>query len=393
MLQHDQRFRNILQQANTANTSFYPIDPRGLVVFDEDIVPLAGVGTGPLANPTVDLVQDRIRLEARITSIRMMADATDGLAIVNTGEMSAGLRRMVEDLSSYYLLGYYSTEKLDGKFHRLTVRVKRPGVNVRARTGYLAATPADAAAAGRAASAAVTRPGDADAKAVELPLSTLGIFSRERPLRMQVAGGWTPAGSAMMWVVAEVPATSGRHDWIDGGQADAMLVDSSGATVATERVTIAPGARTVRFALGSRSTVAPGDYQIQLRAKGATALGAMESTRISLPASPGSAGSLFVRRGVTTGNQAMPTADLRFRRTDRIVVELPTPSNDAGTARLLDRMGKALAIPIATAIRDDADGTRWRTIQATLAPLAPGDYVIEVTAGAEKTLTAFRVLP
>jgi hypothetical protein len=172
-----------------------------------------------------------------------------------------------------------------------------------------------------------------------------------------------------------------------------MLIDSTGATVATERVTIAPGARTVRFALGSRSTVTPGDYQIQLRAKGTTALGAMESTRISLPASPGSAGALFVRRGVITGNQPIPTADLRFRRTDRIVVELPTPSTDAGTARLLDRMGKALAIPVATAIRDDADGTRWRTMQVTLAPLAAGDYVMEVTSGNEKTLAAFRVLP
>ena len=172
-----------------------------------------------------------------------------------------------------------------------------------------------------------------------------------------------------------------------------MLIDSTGAKIATERLTIAPGTRTLRFALGSRVTIAPGNYQIQLRAKGGTALASMESTRISLPATPGTAGALFVRRGITTGNQPMPTADLRFRRTDRVVVEVPTPSNDAGAARLLGRMGKALAIPVTTAIREDADGTRWRTTQLALAPLAPGDYVIEFTAGAEKTLTAFRVLP
>ena len=394
MLQHEDRFRDILHQANAANTSFYPIDPRGLVVFDEDIVPVAGVGAGRGSNPAVDLVEDRARLNARNTSLRTMAEVTDGLAIVNTGEISAGLKRMVEDLSSYYLIGYYSTEKLDGKFHRLTVRVKRPGVNVRARTGYLAATPADATAARAAAAAVAPRPGDADAKAVEQPLSTLGIFSRERPLRMHVAAGWTPAGNAVMWVVAEVPAATARHDWTDGGQADAMLIDRTGATVATERLTIAPGTRSVRFALGSRAPLAPGEYQLQLRAKGTTApLGAMESARVTLPAAPGSAGAVFVRRGVTTGNQPMPTADLRFRRNERIVLELPAPSGDAGVARLLDRMGKALAIPATTAIRDDADGTRWRTTQIALAPLAPGDYVIEVVAGTEKALTAFRVLP
>jgi hypothetical protein len=38
-------------------------------------------------------------------------------------------------------------------------------------------------------------------------------------------------------------------------------------------------------------------------------------------------------------------------------------------------------------------GARWRTAQLALAPLAPGDYVIEQTAGGETTMTAFRVLP
>jgi VWFA-related protein len=392
MLRNDMRFLDILRQANRGNTSFYPVDPRGLVVFDEDIVPLSPAGIGRW-NPMVDLVEDSRRLTARNDSLRTMAEVTDGLAVVQTGNLSAGMRRIVEDLSSYYLLGYYSTGDLDGKFHRLTVRVQRPGVRVRARTGYLAATRSDDEKA-RATAVATAKPIDARAEAVKGSLSTLGIFSRERPLRVHVATGYLRSGAANIWGVAEVPATTGRHDWTEGGQADAMLIDASGRTVITERLTIAPGARSLRFAFGSRTTLAPGDYQVQLRAKGSAApLGAMESVRVSLAAAPMANGAIVLRRSVTTGNQLVATADLRFRRTERISIEIPTTSTDAGTAQLLSRAGQAMTIPVTAAIRDDADGARWRTAQLALAPLAPGDYVVEQSAGTETSLTAFRVLP
>jgi VWFA-related protein len=392
MLRNDMRFLDILRQANRGNTSFYPVDPRGLVVFDEDIVPISPSGRW---TPGVGVIEDSQRLKARNDSLRTMADVTDGLAVVQAGDLSAGMRRIVEDLSSYYLIGYYSTRELDGTFHRLTVRVKRPGVQVRARTGYLAATRGDEAKARAAATAvASAKPVDARAVAVKASLSALGIFSRERPLRMHVAAGYLPSGEARIWGVAEVPAATSRHDWMEGGQADAMLIDSSGKTLATERLTITPRARSLRFAFGSGATLAPGHYQVQIRAKGTAApLGAMESVRVSLAAAPAAYGALVLRRSATTGNQPMPTADLRFRRTERITIEVPTTSSDAGTAHLLNRVGQAMPIPVAAAIREDGDGSRWRTALLALAPLAPGDYVIQQSAGAETTLTAFRVLP
>jgi VWFA-related protein len=137
-------FREILDRANRTNTSFYPIDPRRVAVFDEDIVPAAGVGW----NPPVGQREDRARLRDRHTALLTMAESTDGLAVVNTSDIDASLQRINEDLSSYYLLGFYSTQKQDGKFHRLTVRVKRPGVQVRARRGYFAVN-APAAGPGR----------------------------------------------------------------------------------------------------------------------------------------------------------------------------------------------------------------------------------------------------
>ena len=73
-------------------------------------------------------------------------------------------------------------------------------------------------------------------------------------------------------------------------------------------------------------------------------------------------------------------------------MEIPTDA-DAGAARLLDRSGKPLAVPVTAAVRNDPDGARWLTGQLALAPLAPGDYVIELSSGDHRMLSAFRVVP
>jgi VWFA-related protein len=394
-LNDQQRLREIVDESNRANASFYTIDPRGLVVFDEQIVPSSGVGIGPSANPTVGLVEDSNRLTARHESLRTLADATDGLSIIETSDFARGLKRIVDDLSSYYLLGYYSTGKLDGRFHSITVRVKRPGVNVRARRGYLAPTAAQARARLTAATTPAATPGAAaaGAHALDDAIGSLNAVAREAPLRVHVAAGWTPAGGAACWVVVEAGRVTANDDWVGGGQADVLVIDKAGATVATGRGQIAPGTSSVQVALTSGG-LAPGDYDVRVRAKSAGATAAStDALRFAVAASPNATGALFFRRGQTTANKDVPTADLRFRRMDQLRLDVPTPSADAVTARLLDRTGKAMAIPITSAVRDDGDGSRWRTARVSLAPFAPGDYVVELTAGAERSLYAFRVVP
>jgi VWFA-related protein len=389
------RLREIMDEANRSNASFYTIDPRGVVVFDEQIVPSAGVGIGPFANPTVMPAEDFSRLTARHTSLRTLADATDGLAIIETNAFARGLKRIVDDLSSYYLLGYYSTGKLDGRFHAISVRVKRPGVQVRSRRGYLAPTAAQARVLLTSATTPAALPDAAAAEmhALEEALGSLNVAAREVPLRVRAAAGWTPAGSAACWVVVEVGRGAGSNDWRGGGQADVLVIDRAGATVATGRGQIAPGASSVRVAV-TAGNLAPGDYDVRVRSKGAGALAAStDSLRLVLPASPSATSALFFRRAQSTGNQDVPTADLRFRRLDQLRIDVPTPSAEAVSARLLDRTGKAVPIPVAASVRDDGDGARWRTVRLALAPFAPGDYVIELASGTERTLLAFRVVP
>src|SRR4029079_13578947 len=78
---------------------------------------------------------------------------TDGIALMNSNDLRSQLRRIADDLTSYYLLGYYSTNtKLDGRYRAIKVRSTRRGIEVRARHGYNAATPEEVARA-RAATA------------------------------------------------------------------------------------------------------------------------------------------------------------------------------------------------------------------------------------------------
>ena len=64
--------------------------------------------------------------------MRTMAENTDGIAVVNSNDLDRGMKRISDDLTSYYLLGYYSTNsKVDGRFRSLKVKVKQPGVDVR----------------------------------------------------------------------------------------------------------------------------------------------------------------------------------------------------------------------------------------------------------------------
>ena len=150
----------------------------------------------------------------------------------------------------------------------------------------------------------------------------------------------------------------------------------------------------MRFVVEPAAALDPGDYQIQLRATPSGAgIPASEVTRLFIPASTAAAGTQFSRRGPTTGNREAPTADLRFRRAERLIVHLPVASSDPIAARLFDRMGNPLAVPVTTASREEADGSRWHTAEAVLAPLAAGDYIVETTIGAERSLIAFRVPP
>jgi VWFA-related protein len=376
----EQQYRLLLDRANRANASFYPVTPAGLVVFASPLGP-----SSPLP-----LVMDGAVVRQRADSMRTLADATDGLAIISN-DLDRVLRRVVSDLSSYYLLGYYSSGKLDGRFHPISVRVKRPGVQVRARRGYLAAS------TGAIGTETTPPTVDAEAAARSAAILPLENYMRDVPLRLQAAAGWKPGADplAAVWVSGELGGVAQVGDaWKGGAVVDAQLLTPAGKSIVTATATIAAGARSFRVGLTPVDPIAAGEYVIRVSARaGSAVIPSRDSLHLQLPAAPGAAGALWIRRGPATANREVPTADLRFRRAEQVRVEIPTLTSTPGQARLLDRAGRTLAIPVTAATRDDSDGSRWMTAQLALAALAPGDYIIELSEGEQRMLTAFRVIP
>lgn len=143
-------FEAIIGRANRANITFYPVDAAGLRLHSKEMevsrnVNLAGaqgIGDAPREDGawTKELERQNQLLVSRPAAVLgRLAKETGGFVIENTNNLAAGVARMQQERTTYYLLGYQSTNSsLDGKFRRVTVKVKRRDVSLRARPGYLA---------------------------------------------------------------------------------------------------------------------------------------------------------------------------------------------------------------------------------------------------------------
>jgi VWFA-related protein len=126
--------RELISSATKANVAIYGIDPRGLTdLSDESIT----VGSFP-DDTSTGLGSNSLMNEVRLSqdSLRTISDETGGFAVVNRNQFSTAFDRIVKDNSSYYVLAYYPPTDKPGRFHKIDVRVTRPGVTVRARRGY-----------------------------------------------------------------------------------------------------------------------------------------------------------------------------------------------------------------------------------------------------------------
>jgi hypothetical protein len=375
--------RRLTEDANRNNASFYPVDPRGLEVFETDI--------GPKAPPS--LTVDREMLRRRLDGLRTLADATDGMAVIDTNNLEKGMHRIADDLTSYYLLGYYTTNsKLDGQYRKITVKVKRPGVDVRARRGYRAAT-AEEVNAGRPAAAAA--PVSEAARTANAALSRLARVPTGQGLAVNVTPVLDGSGSRItaVWVAGEVLGP--RDEFGRGGALN--IVRQGGGTEGGVIGTLKPGERSFLTKLTVDTPPANGARSVDIDVKVTPAGQATPLTQVvKVSIDPNALQPMPFKRGLSTGNRLLPAASFEFSRTDRLQLQVPLTSGaKPGTGRFLDRTAQPLQIPVQVGEKTDEDGQRWLVADAVLAPLAPGEYVIELSftngGGERKVLTAIRV--
>jgi VWFA-related protein len=119
----------ITRAANRANTAIYTIDPRGLVAgsdIDEQVDPTEW-------NNYVRKSQD---------SMRVLADETGGIAVVNQNDFDKALKQIDAASSDYYVLGYYSSNPdITKRRRQIQVKVLRKGVTVFSRKEYVIRPP------------------------------------------------------------------------------------------------------------------------------------------------------------------------------------------------------------------------------------------------------------
>lgn len=145
------RLRNVVATANRANVAIYTIDAAGLRTESHQTeigrevrraglrgVTLTADGSNLSSIGMMEMIEERVRSDPH-TGLALLAEQTGGFVIDNTNDLANGIRRVVDDGRSSYLLTYTpKNQNFSGEWRQLRVRVQRPNVNVRTRSGYVA---------------------------------------------------------------------------------------------------------------------------------------------------------------------------------------------------------------------------------------------------------------
>ena len=400
--------RNIYDEANKQNVSIYAVDPRGLPVFEFDI------------NEGVGLQTDSQYLSSTMDTLRVLAEQTDGRAIVNRNDIATGMKQITRDASAYYLIGYNSSQTpTDGKFHEIKVRVKRSGVQVRARKGYWALNREETARALAPAKPSLPKP-------VENAINAISSKSRTDVVRTWIGTSRGENGKTRVTFVWEPmpksPGTPAARE--EPARVSLMAVGPDGAPYFRGRV---PDLALVSAAPASGSAAAagqggapasrgpsrvsfdvnPGKMQLRVSVEGAASqVLDTEMREISVPdltsvqAAIGTP-EVFRARTVREFTQlkadadAVPSPGREFSRTDRLLIRVPVygpgDSSPPLSVHMLNRGGSAMSeLTVAPSLKPSV-----QQIEVPLAGLAPGEYVIEIKVGADgsdaKELIGFRV--
>ncbi len=400
------RMRDLTDMANRNNSAIYALDPRGLAPFEYGIDEGAG---------TLSFATDRRALQMTQDTLRSLSEETDGRAIVNRNSLDQGLAQIVKDSSVYYLMGYNTSAPADGKFHQISVRVKRRDVQVRARKGFWAATAADMIR--------VANPTADVVKPVQVALASIatsvqaGKYVRTWVGTERGTNGKTKV--TLLWEPLPQPVGA-RRDL--PGRLRVIAADAKGDLVFRGRVP--DGALPVTTAPGPGSAgggaspapptqrltfeAPPGKTELRLTVEAADGGGTLDSEirTIDVPDLTSGRPTITTPRvfrartarelqAILSDASATPTAAREFSRTERLLVRFDAYATGTEapnvTAVLLNRAGTKMSdVTVAAAA---AGGTHQ--IDLGLNAIAAGEYLVEITlkgtGGDASVLVPFRV--
>jgi VWFA-related protein len=332
---------DLVRTANDNNTAIYAVDPRGF---------------GP----------------QRFMSLFEGVAADTGGQFFRSNDLTQALARVVTESSGFYLLGYSPAERpLDGRFHKIRVRVKAPGLEVRARSGYWAPSVSEMETA-RKKSLDAALPPDVQQALGELPSASarraidLWIGTDVQADRLIVRWSWAPRPPA----VGHAPAT-----------AVTLTASHDGTTVFDAPV--GPD--------GGSFPSPAGPLQVTITARDAAGEIVDKETRTIRVPEP--AGSLWIStpavfrtqnaleyRNLDRSPGARSFPGREFARSDRLLVKFSVQGRAASaatvSARMLSQWGKDLAaLPLAR----PQEGPAYE-IDLPLSSVARGEFLIAVTA-------------
>jgi VWFA-related protein len=394
--------RDVLSTAARSNTTIYAVDPRGLAGFTDDAIELSS-----LPDETTRLGQSAFAEALRWTqdNLRILADETGGFALLNTNDIQGGFDRIVRENSEYYVLGYQpANPRRDGRFRKIEVRIKRPGVKAIARRGYFAPKP----------DAPKPDPTEGMRALIDSPLPVSGL-----PIDMtaSVFRGAKDKGSVLVTIEIGPDLTLTNNNGIHQGKVNVSVVavDLDGKVAAVENPVVTMNLRPTTLAAvttyGLRATarleLKPGRYQLRVAAKDATSgkagsvlndLVVPDFVKVQIGMSQLLLGSRGATRIATTTVDPVlkdaltvpPTAIREFDQADTMTLLAEIYDN---------RMKSAEPVTVLTTVSNDQGMVTFRSeekieafafeprrhayrhrVEIPMRDLAPGRYVVRVAA-------------
>jgi VWFA-related protein len=371
----------MVRAASLANLTIQTFDPVGLETS----------GNSPLGGSTEG---QRERREG----LAVPADLTGGRTVMNTETPEALMPAVFAESGSYYLLAFAPADaKANGRLHKIDVKVDRPGVNVRTRSGYVSGP---------------TRPpdrkptiGSPDTVAAlqevlpraDVPLTVsvapFAIAGKAESAVAVVLGARQPVPADLSGKTATVKVLAAAFGW-DGRSAD--FVDQ------TVGVTWRPDASgSSRYEVVSRLTLKPGRYEVRVALAAAPNQRGSVYTFVDVPdfaKQPLSlSGVVLAAPGISSaGREAfanvlplVPTAQREFARTDQatafvqIYQEASAPTRPATVRALIAGSTDRIVMDEATALPPDRFATNHSAdyrLELPLAKLEPGEYLLTIDA-------------